>query len=96
MVNNDLVIAIKNALERGQHIEQAVISLVNAGYPREEVEEASRQVHMLVQPNRQLQLPSIPINQQAMDKSTKKIITRIIILGVIAAALITFLVVYLV
>ena len=41
MVREDLIGAIKNAIERGYSLESAKISLTNAGYNKEEVEEAA-------------------------------------------------------
>ena len=45
MGKEDLVAALKNAVERGESLEKAKQSFISAGYPREEVEEASRSVH---------------------------------------------------
>lgn len=44
MVKEDLVWAIKNAIERGESIELAKISLLNAGYNSQDVEEASEKI----------------------------------------------------
>lgn len=41
MAVEDLMMALKNALERGETLEEAKLSLLNAGYRREEVEKAS-------------------------------------------------------
>ena len=38
----DLAMALRNALERGESIGEAKISLINAGYKREDVEKAAR------------------------------------------------------
>lgn len=43
-MREDLICALRNALERGFSIDEAVTSLVNAGYNRVEIEEASRQL----------------------------------------------------
>lgn len=45
MVNQDLVSALKNALDRGYPLDKAKQSFINAGYSREEVEEAAQFVH---------------------------------------------------
>jgi hypothetical protein len=37
MVRQDLIAAIRNALERGESIEEAKSSLLNSGYNRDEV-----------------------------------------------------------
>lgn len=47
MVKEDLVGALRNALERGETIEQAKISLINAGYKKEEIEEAAKELEKL-------------------------------------------------
>ncbi len=44
MVNEDIIVCFANALERNQSMENAIESLVNAGFAREEVEEAAREV----------------------------------------------------
>lgn len=41
MVKEDLIWAIKNAMERGESIELAKISLLNAGYNSQDIEEAA-------------------------------------------------------
>lgn len=40
MVREDILTGLKNAVERGESLEQAKESLINAGYPRKEVEDA--------------------------------------------------------
>lgn len=44
MVRQDLIWALKNATEREESIDLAKISLINAGYPKEEVEEAAAEI----------------------------------------------------
>lgn len=44
MARQDLLCAIRNALERGETLEEAKISLLNAGYPKLEVEEAAKEI----------------------------------------------------
>lgn len=58
MVDSDLIAAIQNALERQQHIESIINSLINAGYPKDEVKEAARHAQFNLQ---QAQMPmSVP------------------------------------
>ncbi|MFH0831614.1 MAG: hypothetical protein V1886_01990 [archaeon] len=97
MPDNDLVVAIKNALERGQKIEQAMSSLLNAGYSKEEIEDAARSalakvsIQSMTIPAYSNQIPSPnpqknsqqPMQNQA--KKPKKIFLLIIILLAIAA-----------
>ena len=42
VVNQDIVSGLRAALERGQSLRSAMISFFNAGYPREEIEDAAR------------------------------------------------------
>lgn len=44
MVKEDLIWAIKNAMERGESIELAKMSLLNAGYNSQDVEGASEAI----------------------------------------------------
>ena len=44
MVREDLIAALRNAIERGETLEEAIESLENAGYNRIDIEEASRQL----------------------------------------------------
>ena len=44
---SELVIALRNGIERGESLEQAKVSLLNAGYSRAEVEEAAREIEKL-------------------------------------------------
>jgi Holliday junction resolvasome RuvABC DNA-binding subunit len=44
MIREDLICALRNAIERGSSLEEAITSLVNAGYNRIEIEEASKQL----------------------------------------------------
>ncbi len=44
MTKEDIVICLANALERNQSMENAIESLINAGFTREEVEDAAREV----------------------------------------------------
>ncbi len=47
MNKEDLVSAIKNALERGETIEEAKLSLMNAGYNQEDIEKATKIIEKL-------------------------------------------------
>ena len=57
MVNNDILGGLKSALTRGYTLEEAMLSFFNAGYKREEIEEAARtlQSAMAIQPSMELQ-----------------------------------------
>ena len=45
MSSEELVAGFKNALDRGQSIEDAKRSFINAGYAQKEIQEASQQVN---------------------------------------------------
>jgi hypothetical protein len=49
MARQDLITCLKNALERGYDIEQAKLSLRNAGYPLDEINLASQELQGKVQ-----------------------------------------------
>jgi len=46
MLNDDIVGGLKSALERGATLKQAMMSLFNSGYKREEIEEAARSLNV--------------------------------------------------
>ena len=66
MVREDILGGLRNALARGQPLKQAMMSFYNAGYLKEEIEEAARALHLeRTQPQTfQPQFPSSP-NQVA-------------------------------
>lgn len=47
MARQDLIAALKNALERGETLEEAKISLLNAGYPKQDVEESAKEIEKI-------------------------------------------------
>jgi hypothetical protein len=55
---NDLTTAFLRALERGESLEKAKTSMLNAGYSRQEIEEAARDVQGKVSPSQEMQMPS--------------------------------------
>ena len=44
MIREDLICALRNAIERGSSLDEAITTLENAGYNRIDIEEASRQL----------------------------------------------------
>lgn len=64
MVNEDILWGLKSALERGQSLKSAMLSFYNAGYKREEIEEAARSlvepVSMSSQPEPVSSAPPVP------------------------------------
>lgn len=59
MPNYDLIEGIRLALSKGYTLEQAMMSFYNAGYPKEEIEEAAR--ILLYHPSQILSHPEKPI-----------------------------------
>jgi hypothetical protein len=61
MVNEEILGGLKSALDRGESLKRAMMTLYNSGYKKEEIEECAR---MLVE-NRenQIQVPNFPIQQ---------------------------------
>lgn len=95
-MTDDLVVAIHNALERNQNIEGAMQSLLNAGYSQEEVQQAANQAQLMMQQEKQLQIPLMPTPQISTEISKpkkKKTLLLIIALSIIAIAIVTFLII---
>jgi Lon protease-like protein len=99
MVNPDLVAAIQNAIERNQTLESAMQSLLNAGYSREEVQEAARQVQGMQQKKISTAMPTpqatIPAQSQAKP-ANRKIILLIILLSILVLGIIAYLIIKLI
>jgi hypothetical protein len=57
MVNNDILGGLKSALTRGYTLEEAMLSFFNAGYKREDIQEAAKalQSTIAIQPKIELQ-----------------------------------------
>ncbi len=55
MVREDIIGTLRTALQRGQNLQQTIQSLINAGYLKEEVDEAANMINNYV-----FQPPSIP------------------------------------
>lgn len=67
MVNDEILGGLKSALERGESMKRAMMTLFNAGYNKGEIEEAARN---LTEPStNQLQLPIKTIPQTAQVTS---------------------------
>ena len=66
MVNQDILGGLKSALERGESLKQAMMTFYNAGYRKEEIEEAARalkeeQEHKKIEAQKPLKLSLIHI-----------------------------------
>lgn len=44
MSRQDILTCLKNAVERGQSLEDAKLSLINAGYSRQDIEQATKEL----------------------------------------------------
>jgi len=62
MPNYDLIEGIRLALSKGYTLEQAMMSFYNAGYPKDEIEEAAR--ILLYHPSQILSHPGKPIPEE--------------------------------
>ena len=69
MVNRDIVEGLRNALSRGHTLEQAMMSFYNAGYEKQEIEEAARALHE--HPSHPLSHPKKMIPKKAEKPVTK-------------------------
>ena len=87
-MNEDLVVALENAIERGSSLQDAKSSLINAGYPLSYVEEASHYVHSGVLPMMQRIQPSQPAKIEESHSGNLKVIILVIILVVLLGALV--------
>lgn len=66
MVNQDILEGLKSALFKGETVNKAMISFYNAGYKKEEIEEAARILQ--TQPAIQPIIPTIPKGEKQEDK----------------------------
>jgi hypothetical protein len=97
-MRQDIVIGIRNALERGYSIQQAKATLVNAGYNHSEVEEVASYLTggLNTTPQNPQNLQSLP--KQYTTQNTKKsnnvltwILFSLIVVTAIALILMSFL-----
>jgi hypothetical protein len=66
MVNEDIVTALRNAVDRGESLENAMRMLVNSGYPPNDVQDASKFVSFI----------PISNNKNILDMPEKKILIK--------------------
>ncbi len=74
MVNDEIVGGLKSALERGQSLEKAMLTLFNSGYKKEEIEEAARNL-MQFSPESQIQPPIKTVPKSTEIKQAPQILT---------------------
>lgn len=103
MPKQDIIGGLKSALERGESLRQAMITFYNAGYKKEEIEEAARALHEQGEtfpttpekpiPEKPTQLISSyepKPKKQASDKSITLLIIGLLILLVLLAGVFLF------
>jgi hypothetical protein len=78
MVNYDIVGGLRSALERGEPLKKAMMSLYNSGYKKEEIEEAARNLNAtpvmgIAQPKTPLTI-NAPVEKTTPAAEAKKII----------------------
>ncbi len=68
-MKSNLVYGLKHAVEKGESLQQAMVSFLNAGYSREEIEEAARVVNGQ-QSSQVAQTPEVknPVAKEAVPK----------------------------
>jgi len=73
MAREELVMGLSNAMARGDSLEGAMNSFISAGYSKEEVEEASKQINMGVsQSVPSKRTPSFPPQQAPANESMQQ------------------------
>lgn len=71
MVNHEILGGLRSALERGESMKRAMLTLFNAGYKREEIEEAAKVVaSMPIEPKKEM-LPSPSSPAEKTNSKTK-------------------------
>lgn len=73
MVNEEIVGGLKNALDRGSSLKQAMMSFFNAGYTKKEIEEAAATL-LNYSPVEKETVPSVPATKEKkLDENKKKL-----------------------
>jgi|GEM_PF-1616881 len=70
MIREDIYGGLKNALDRGEDLEKAVRTFVNAGYPESDVREAAQAI---ASGNRPSEFPEIPQIKNIPKKKTDSV-----------------------
>jgi len=73
MSNEFILEGLKNALNKGQSLKDAMMSFYNAGYKKEEIEKAARQLHMHSEVHPVNQIPHKEPVQEIPKKEFKKL-----------------------
>jgi len=83
-MNNDIIWGLRNAVERGYSLDQAVKSYVSAGYSEAEVQEAAKaimsgSVNLMINPTAKPASPALPLQLPSLSPQAQqqsKIITE--------------------
>jgi hypothetical protein len=75
MINPDILGGLRSALTRGYSLDEAMISFLNAGYKREEIEEASQSLQSQIAPAQSLpqELAPQPVWTLEQDHQEEKV-----------------------
>lgn len=68
MVNNDILGGLKSALTRGYTLEEAMLSFFNAGYKRDEIQEAAKALQSLISIEPPIEIQPKPIWEPSKNK----------------------------
>jgi len=74
MINEEVLGGLKSALERGQSLQKAMMTLYNSGYKKEEIEEAARSL-MEFSSESQLQPPVKTVPKTAEIRQAPQVLT---------------------
>lgn len=67
MVREDIIGGLKSALTRGFSLKDAMISFYNAGYTKEDIEEAARKLQYQIEENKELKELIMQTNNKALS-----------------------------
>jgi len=88
MVRQDILAGLRNALERGEILGEAKASLINAGYSREEVEEAAATLSKIEEMTEIEEVAPVPKAAAGAIVEKKKKIKKLLPYLIIVAAVI--------
>lgn len=88
MVRQDILAGLRNALERGEILGEAKESLINAGYSREEVEEAAATLSKIEEMTEIEEVAPVPKAAAGVAEKKKKIKKLLPYLIIVAAVII--------
>ena len=83
MVKEDIIRGLEGAMSRGESLEKAMYSFYNAGYKKEDVEEAARTLSLHLSQQESLIPRSINFFSRAMPKASVVVHTVLVPLNVV-------------